>query len=83
MTQKTDAEVYTTIMIIMITLTDAIQDFDSLLTAPRTVSKTYAQVARVKWRANHMIHIGRHVVCHTVQRTTKLLSLTEFKSHLS
>ena len=33
--------------------------FDSLLTAPRTVSNMYAPVARVQLRANHVQHIGR------------------------
>ena len=33
------------------------RDFYNLLTAPRTVSNTYAQVARAQSRANHVQHI--------------------------
>ena len=31
-----------------------VRDFYNLLTAPRTVSSTYAQVAKTQSRANHM-----------------------------
>ena len=59
-------------IIIIIALKGAIGDFCNLLTAPRTVSSTYAQVAR----ANHMqitcntssaYHV-QSAVCHLEQR---------------
>ena len=62
--------------------------FYSLLTAPRTVSNTYAQVARVQSCANHVQHIERLSHASVMLRatwyegTTQLLSLTELKSHL-
>ena len=48
--------------------------FYSLLTAPRTVSNTYAQVARAQSCANHLQHVDRlsratcRVTCHVVRR---------------
>ena len=47
------------IMIIITALRGAIQDFffNNLLTAPRTVSNTYAQVAWEQLSANHVQHI--------------------------
>ena len=51
--------VITTIMIVIIALKGAIRDFYNLLTAPRTVSNTYAQVARVESCANHLQDIER------------------------
>ena len=47
------------IIIIIIALKGAIRDFYNLLTAPRTVSHIYAQVARAQSRANHVQHIER------------------------
>ena len=60
------------IIIIIIAFKGIIQDFYNL-TAPRTVSNTFAQVARISC-ANHVQHIERlsrascHVTCHVVQR---------------
>ena len=65
-------------IIIMIAFKGAIRDFffffffflNNLLTEPRTVSNTYAQVARMQSCANHVQHIERlsrtscHVTCH-------------------
>ena len=58
------------------------------LTAPRTVSNTYAQVARVQPCANHVQHI-KHLSRASVmlratwyEGTAQLLRLTELKSHL-
>ena len=48
-----------TIIVIIIALKGAIQDFYNPLTAPRTVSNTYAQVARAQLCANHAQHIER------------------------
>ena len=62
--------------------------FYNLLTAPRTVSNTYAQVARAQPCANHMQHIERLSRASFMLRATwyegtaQLLSLTELKSHL-
>ena len=47
------------IMIIIIALKGAIRDFYNLLTALRTVSNTYAQVAQVQSCANHVENIER------------------------
>ena len=62
--------------------------FYNLLTAPRTVSNTYTQVARAQSCANHVQHIQR-LSCASVmlratwyEGTAQLLSLTELKSHL-
>ena len=52
----------TTIIIIIIiikALKGTIRDFCNLLTAPRTVSNTYAQVARAQPCSNHVQHIER------------------------
>ena len=65
----------------------AIRDFLQFLAAPRTVSNTYAQVARVQSCANHVQHIERlsraSVMLHATwyEGTAQLLSLTELKSH--
>ena len=62
--------------------------FYNLLTAQRTVSNTYAQVARAQSCANHVQHIERLSRASVMLRATwyegtaQLLSLTEFKSHL-
>ena len=58
--------------------------FTIFLTAPRTVSNTYAQVARAQSCANHVQHIKR-LSCASATRyegTAQLFSLTELKSHL-
>ena len=68
----------TTLMII-ISLKGANRYFYDLLIVPRTVSNTYAQVARVQSCANHVQHVN-HMVGY--EGTAQLLSLTEFKSHL-
>ena len=47
------------IMIIIIPLKGAIEDFYNLLSAPHTVSNTYALVARTQLCANHVQHIKR------------------------
>ena len=63
-----------TIAIIIIAFKGAIRDFYNLLTAPRTISNTHAQVARAQSCANHVQHIERlsratcRVTCHLVQR---------------
>ena len=60
----------------------------NLLTAPLTVSNTYAQVARAQPCANHVQHIERLSRASVMLRATwyegtaQLLSLTELKSHL-
>ena len=62
--------------------------FYNLLTAPRTVSNTYAQVARAQSCANHVQHIERLSRASVMLRATwyegtaQLLSLTKLKSHL-
>ena len=62
--------------------------FYNLHTAPRTVSNTYAQVARAQSCANHVQHIERLSRASVMLRATwcegtaQLLSLTELKSHL-
>ena len=62
------------IIIIIIAFKGAVQDFDNLLTALRTESNTYAQVARAQSCANLVQHIERlsratcHVTCHVVRR---------------
>ena len=66
----------------------AIRDFYNLLTAPPTVSNTYAQVARAQSCANHVQHIERLSRARVMlgatwyEGTAHLLSLTELKSHL-
>ena len=53
--------------------------FYNLLTAPRTVSNTYAQVAWAQSCANHVQHIQRisratcHVTCHVVRRDSSAI----------
>ena len=60
------------IIIIVIAFKGLIRDFYNPLTAPRTVSNTYAQVAMAKSCANHVQHIERlsraacPVTCHVV-----------------
>ena len=50
------------------------ETFFYLLTAPRTVSSTFAQVAQAQYCANHVQHIERfsrvtsRVTCHVVRR---------------
>ena len=62
--------------------------FYNLLTAPQTVSNTYAQVAWAQPCANHVQHIERlsraSVMLHATwyEGTAQILSLTELKSHL-
>ena len=62
--------------------------FYNLLTALRTVSDTYAQVAQAQPCANHMQHIERLsrasvMLCATwYEGTAQLLNLTELNSHL-
>ena len=62
--------------------------FYNLLTVPRTVSNTYAQVAQAQQCANHVQHIERLSCASVVLRATwyegtaQLLSLTDLKSHL-
>ena len=68
-----------------IALKGAIRDFYDLLTAPRTFSDTYAQVARTQSCANHVQHIERLSTCHVSCATwcegaARLLSVTELKS---
>ena len=72
-------------MIIIIAFKGAIPDFYNLLTAPRTVSNTYAQVARVQSCANH-VHWAL-ITCSMPRAIwhegkAQLTSLTEFESHL-
>ena len=67
------------IIIIIIAFRGAIRDFYNLLTAPRTVSNTYAQVAQVcKSRATHLVFITCkcHATCHFVRRGS---SATKFE----
>ena len=77
------------IIIIIITTTTAttttiiivfkFEIFYNLLTAPRTVSNTYAQVARAQSCANHVQHIQRlscatcRVTCHVVRRDSSAI----------
>ena len=62
--------------------------FYNLLTAPRTVCNTYAQVAWAQPCVNHVQHIERLSRASVILRATwyegtaQLLSLTELKSHL-
>ena len=58
---------------IVIASKGAIRDFfffNNLLTAPRTVSNTYAQGVRAQSCTNHVQHMAahhvQHVVCHVV-----------------
>ena len=65
--------------IIIIAVKGTIRDFLNLLTAPRTVSNTYAQVARAQSCANHMQHIKQSshatccVTCHVVRRDSSAI----------
>ena len=76
------------ILVIIIDSKALFEIFHILLTAPRTVSNTYAQVARAQSCANHVQHIERLSHASVVLRATwyegtaQLLSLTELKSHL-
>ena len=60
------------IIIIMIIIIIIALKGENVLTAPRTVSNRYAQVARAKSSANHVQHIARlsratcRVTCHVV-----------------
>ena len=62
--------------------------FYNLLTAPRTVSNTHAQVAQAQSCANNVQHIERWSRASVMLRATwyegtaQLLSLTELKWHL-
>ena len=62
--------------------------FYNLLTAPRTVSNMYTQVAQAQLCANHVQHV-KHLSRASVmlratwyEGTAQLLSLTELQSHL-
>ena len=65
------------------TLKGVIRDFYNLLTAPRTVSNTYAQVVRPQSCVNHVQHqiTGntssayrvQHVVCHVVRKDSSAM----------
>ena len=76
------------IIIIIIAFKGAIRDFLQSSSAPRTVSNTYAQVARAQSCANHVQHIERLSRASVMLRATRykgtaqLLSLTELQSHL-
>ena len=70
--------------IIIIALKGAIRDFfffffNNLLTAPWTVSNTYAQVARAQSCSNHVQHIERlsratcRVTCHMLRRDSSAI----------
>ena len=52
----------------------------NFLTAPRTVSNKYTQVARAQSCAKRVQHIMQRATWY--KGTAQLLSLTEFKSHL-
>ena len=69
---------YNIIIIIIIVFKGAIRDFYNLLTAPRIVSNTHAQVAQAQSCANHMQHIERLsratcVTCHLVRRDSSAI----------
>ena len=61
-----------TTIVIIFAWKGAIQDFYNLLTAPQTVSKVYALMARAQSYANHVQHIKclPRAACH-VPRGTK------------
>ena len=72
------------VIMIVIVLRGAFQDFYNSLTAPRTVSNTHAQVARAQSCANHVLHIKRvsratRRVSHDTTEEKAQLKLTEFK----
>ena len=78
------------IIIIIFSHSKALFDiFYNFLTAPRTVSNTYAKVARAQSYANHVQHIERLSRASVMLRaawyegTAQLLILTEFKSHFN
>ena len=70
------------LLIIMIAFTGTPRDFYNLLTARRTASITYAQVALAQSCANHMQYIKCVLRATWYKGTIQLLSLTELKSHL-
>ena len=58
---------------------------NNLLTAPRTVSNTYAQVARAQSCANHVPHTSsafhvQHVVCHVERRDSSFIKFDRDES---
>ena len=62
--------------------------FYNLLTAPRTISNMYAQVAWAQWCANHVQHI-KHLshatcrdTCRMIQRDSSATKFDQLKSHL-
>ena len=66
------------IIIITIVLKGVIRDLYNLLTAPRTVSNTNAEVAQAQSCANHAQHVERlshvqHAVCHVVRRDSSAI----------
>ena len=72
-------------MMIIVTLKGAIQDFYNLHTASPTVANMYAQVARAQCpnHATHRALITCSVSCATCCKgTAQLLSLAEFKLHV-
>ena len=64
------------IMIIIIELKGAIRDFYDVITAPRTVSTTHAQVTRAQSCTNHVQHTERssRAKCRVPLRTKGQLS---------
>ena len=70
------------IIIIIIALEGANQDYYNLLNALRTVSNTYTQVARAQSCANHVQHIGRLscVTCYVPRGTKEQLSYWVWQS---
>ena len=62
--------------------------FYNLLTAPRTVSNTYAQVARAQSCANHVQHIERlsratcRVTCHAVRMDSSATKFDRVLNHI-
>ena len=71
----------TTTTTTIIAFKGAIRDFYNLLTAPQTVSNTYAQVVRAQSCANRMQHIERisratcRVTCHGARRYNSAVKL--------
>ena len=71
-------------MLMIIAFKGAFPDFYDLLNAPRTVSNTYAQVARARSCANHVQHIQRisratRVTCHEVRRDSSAVTFGSVK----
>ena len=68
----------------MIALKVPKRDLYNLLTAPRTVSDTYVQLARAQSCANHVLHIERLCnMCVTwCEGTAELFCVRELKSPL-